>query len=280
MNPAVAESCLYEGAGLWSFLCTEKDQISSLAAIVTGWFTVLGAFLTILGLLLSIITAVTAVAGTWLAIKNLMSIKEDSEAQTRPYIYASLALGVQLNGSVDLVVENQGKTPAQNIRFYLEDPSSAKSNEHICIKPYDYIWPRLKEVMFSNAFYLPPQGKIRWMWASIYINTDENGKKHLDEEKKLVETTPPAGRTTNGIVQASILRVTYQSSPGVFKKTQVYEEVFPLLDADTFTSLAPMPAEGTERSKDNNRIMTEKDYLFEINQALRTQNIHTGLGNY
>ena len=163
MNPSIIDSCIYEGAGLWSFFCTEKDQIASLA---------------------SIISALTAIIGAWLAVTNLKAIRRDSEAQTRPYIYVSLALGVQLNGSVDLVVENQGKTPAQNLRFSLEDPSSTKPNEYSEIKPYDYIWPRLEKVMFSNAFYLPPQGKIRWMWASIDINTGDKSLQRLDEKKR------------------------------------------------------------------------------------------------
>lgn len=63
------------------------------------------------------IFAVTAVIGICLAIANLLSISRDSRARTRPYITLEPQLGVQNNGSIDLVISNHGNSPVRKLKI-------------------------------------------------------------------------------------------------------------------------------------------------------------------
>lgn len=240
---------------LWSFLKTEKDLIASLG---------------------SIITAFTAVAGVWFGLKNLRSLKEnseamkeDSEAQTRPYVQASLALGVQLNGSVDLILENRGNSTADNISLHIEGFTGTDDKN-------DYIKSGYETKVLPKKYSLAPQTKYRWMWASFRGNSSNQNQQILNEKKEIIKELEPGDQYRKGFCEEVTLRVDYQSAKGVFRTIQRYTETY-TLDAEGVVALAPQPFEGTTKTSTS---QSADKSLANINEALRTLNIHTGMKNY
>lgn len=233
---------------LWSFLKTEKELVTSIGTVIT---------------------VLTALVGTIIGLFNLWSLKKNSIAQTRPYVQASLAVGVQHHGSIDVIIENRGNSTAHNIQFSIDKDQ----DQH---EAGDYITPLYHNKVFKKKYSLAPGARFRWMWAAADTNTSETTQKIFDQNKELVKALKSGETDRSGFIDAVNLQISYESAPGVFRKIQKYTEIYPL-DAISFMELAPLPFKGTTKTSTS---QSTEDSLANINEALRTLNIHTGMKNY
>lgn len=111
----------------------------------------------------------------------------DSEARTRPYVSARIVVGIAGSPSLDLVVENRGRSTARSIRLV---PSAGRFD------PYSTTPALAKalEAMLTTGFDLVPGERRRVFWHVEPVDTD------LPREKQ-----PPSVRDT--------LTLTYEWHP-------------------------------------------------------------------
>lgn len=187
-----------------------------------------------------VIVAVTAVIGTCLAIANLLSISRDSRARTRPYITLEPKLGVQNNGSIDLVISNRGNSPARRLKVKIIDPWEEKEG--------DYITQELLRVL-DREFFLAPGAHIRLMWRD-------------------------AGQVEAGSDDLHNLAISYYATSGFLGFRNKYIPYTDKFIIDTgYISCVPEPAVG---AKSISRASKEIKALEDIKNSLHTLNIHIG----
>lgn len=200
---------------LWSFLDTESTPLTTIVAII----------------------------GVLFAILNLRKISQDSHDRSRPYIALEPRVGVQLNGSIDLVVTNYGQSAARALKI-------DTSNKHDYDNK-DYILEALKGFMGEER-YLAPNSSLRIMWRRDYVDGD--GNEHI-----------------NGMPEKIDITVTYKGPkrrlPGTTKQ---YSEV---ITVDTgFVRVSPAPYQGNKINYSGDE---QIKVLKDIDLAIRTLNQHT-----
>lgn len=132
------------GVKLDHLFCTEPEALRLDIWTVTGsWVTALAT----VGLVIA------AIWTAWVAIGTLRQMRRDSEAQTRPYVYAQVVPSLAGIGSWDLIVKNVGRSAARNLTAELS------------------IWPQDDDIvtqplrtMFSTPQTLPPGAQLRAYW--------------------------------------------------------------------------------------------------------------------
>lgn len=187
-----------------------------------------------------VIVAVTAVVGTCLAIANLLSISRDSRARTRPYITLEPKLGVQNNGSIDLVISNRGNSPARRLKVKIIDPWEEKEG--------DYITQRLLRAL-EREFFLAPGAHIRLMWRDV-------------------------SQVEAGADDSHNLAISYYATSGFLGFRNKYMPYTDKFTIDTgYILCVPEPAVGAELTSGASK---EIKALEDIKHALHTLNIHIG----
>lgn len=187
-----------------------------------------------------VIVAVTAVVGTCLAIANLLSISRDSRARTRPYITLEPKLGVQNNGSIDLVISNRGNSPARRLKVKIIDPWEEKEG--------DYITQRLLRAL-EQEFFLAPGAHIRLMWRDV-------------------------SQVEAGADDSHNLAISYYATSGFLGFRNKYMPYTDNFTIDTgYILCVPEPAVGAELTSGASK---EIKALEDIKHALHTLNIHIG----
>lgn len=124
--------------------CTEP------AALRLDIWTVTGSWVTALA------TIGLFVAAVWtarVAIGTLRQMKRDSEAQTRPYVYAQVVPSLAGIGSWDIIIKNVGQSAARNLTAQL---SAWPKDDDIITNPL--------RTMFSTPQTLPPGAQLRAYW--------------------------------------------------------------------------------------------------------------------
>lgn len=187
-----------------------------------------------------VIVAVTAVVGTCLAIANLLSISRDSRARTRPYITLEPKLGVQNNGSIDLVISNRGNSPARRLKVKIIDPWEEKEG--------DYITQRLLRAL-EREFFLAPGAHIRLMWRDV-------------------------SQVEAGADDSHNLAISYYATSGFLGFRNKYMPYTDKFTIDTgYILCVPEPAVGAELTSGASK---EIKALKDITHALHALNIHIG----
>lgn len=120
-------------------------------------FEQLMLLLTAVGTLLTAIATVGLVVGAimaWQVAKaNLRHLRDDSRAQTRPYVYAQLVPGIAGAPTWDLIVRNSGRSSAKNLQI---DVSAWPETDDVIVA--------LKN-LFETPQTLPPGTSIRTFWS-------------------------------------------------------------------------------------------------------------------
>lgn len=187
-----------------------------------------------------IIVAVTAVIGTCLAIANLLSISRDSRARTRPYVTLEPKLGVQNNGSLDLVISNHGNSPASRVKIEIIDPWEEKEG--------DYITQDLLKAL-DREFFIAPGTHIRLMWRNI-------------------------SQAEAGADDSHNLAISYYATSGFLGFRNKYMPYTDKFTIDTgYILCVPEPAVGAESTSGASK---EIKALKDITHALHALNIHIG----
>lgn len=185
----------------------------------------------------STITAVTAILGTVFALWNLRAITRDSRARARPYVTFEPVLGIQNNGTIDLLIVNRGASPAKALSFNVVDRWAEKDDDHITKTFF---------AILGKEFFLAPGAQMRLMWRMV-------------------------GKKTAGADDKHRITVTYQDT---YARTlwwkKKYKDEF-IIDT-SFVPLIPAPQVGARSSTSD----IDARALENINNALRTLNTHVG----
>ncbi len=112
-------------------------------ATTAAWLTAVGT----VGLLIA------AIAGGKIALRTLRQMERDSQAQTRPYLYASLAPSLAGGSIYDLVIENTGASTARSVRVLCPEFPS---------KPDDIA--KKLGVFLNLEHTIPPKVRLRNYW--------------------------------------------------------------------------------------------------------------------
>lgn len=115
-------------------------------------------FLTMVGTALTALATVGLVILAGMALKpardTLQQMKDDSEAQTRPYLHAWLTMSIAGAPTVDLVVRNAGQSAAYNVRGTLDALPQG---------PYDVLVEGVPKALATPRT-LPPGTDVRVLW--------------------------------------------------------------------------------------------------------------------
>lgn len=261
----------------WRFIEDHATQLSTLAALI-------GAFVGVVGMLVAVLTFFVTSGALLVAVNNLRQVRDDSDARTRPYISLRLVPGVQHHGSVDLIIENKGGSPAQNIRLDIFEATEPLEVTETFRAKEDRI-RRVINHALENTYFLAPGARMRWMWHSSEIVTKEkyhpilhdDGSPQLKADGTLMGHDLEAYEEpiVYGMPQKVVILATYESVEGTFKNIMSYTNELTTLDS-SIVSVMPSPAQGA----DNTSLDGTDKYLRNIENSLRTLNLHTGLNNY
>lgn len=161
---------------------------------------------------------------------------KDSQRANRPYLCVELRPGLQGIAKQDLVIRNLGRTAARDITLVAPWPD-----------PGDEISQRL-ESHFAKAFDLPPGSSLRLAWH-----------RWVSEKKR--------GSQPEGMPRTCEVTVNYRGDdPALVPFSESTT-----LDA-SWGDIMPAP----QRGERNPNGMNTLDTLRDIDQALRTLNVHVG----
>lgn len=143
---------------------------------------------------------------------------QNSEAQTRPYVGIDIVPGIAGAGSMDIIIENHGRTTARNIRVSLVGDTFRGQSDG------DVIGEALGR-LFATGFDLAPGARRRVFWQ---IPADENSS--------------PRGHM--GTPVAASIAFVYEWAPGVDRPVRNYEDSIQY-DLTEYPKLVPLPSSGS-----------------------------------
>jgi hypothetical protein len=189
------------------------------ADLIPSWIE---AIATLVGVVVALAAIAFTVVQLRLASRQMRETArqeaQNSEAQTRPYVGIDIVPGIAGAGSMDMVIENHGRTTARNIRVSLAgDTFRAQSDG-------DVIGEALGR-LFATGFDLAPGARRRVLWQ---IPADEN-------------STPRGHMGTP--ISAGIAFV-YEWAPGDDRPVRNYSDSI-LYDLTEYPKLIPMPSTGS-----------------------------------
>lgn len=131
------------------------------------WIATIAAAVTAIATLGLVIGAVLA----WhTAKKTLDQMRQDSAAQTRPYVYAKLEPSMGGRQAWDLVIKNVGQTAAKDLTLVA---SAWPENDDDAVRD-------LKK-LFATPRTLPPGTSIRSYWNLDFLNQDPSQNKGVTD---------------------------------------------------------------------------------------------------
>ncbi|MGO4104704.1 hypothetical protein AB4Y63_12180 [Leifsonia sp. YAF41] len=189
------------------------------ADLVPSWIE---AIATLVGVIVALAAIVFTVVQLRLTSRQMRetAIQEaqNSEAQTRPYIGIDIVPGIAGAGSIDIIIENHGRTTARNIRVSLVgDTFRAQSDG-------DVIGEALGR-LFATSFDLAPGARRRVFWQ---IPADENSS--------------PRGHM--GTPVAAGIAFVYDWAPGDDRPVRNYADSIQY-DLTEYPKLIPLPSTGS-----------------------------------
>lgn len=189
------------------------------ADLVPTWIE---AIATLVGVVVAITAIVFTVVQLRLTARQMRdtAIQEakNSEARTRPYVGIEIVPGIAGSGSMDIIIENHGKTTARNIKVSLVDDTFRAQSEG------DEIGEALGR-LFATGFDLAPGAHRRVFWQ---FPADENSS--------------PQGHM--GTPVAAGIRFSYEWFPGDERPLRRYEDSIQY-DLTEYPKLIPLPGTGS-----------------------------------
>ncbi|MDJ0379142.1 hypothetical protein [Cryobacterium sp. PH31-L1] len=188
------------------------------ADLVPSWIE---AIATLVGVVVALAAIVFTVVQLRLTSRQMRetAIQEaqNSEAQTRPYVGIDIVPGLAGAGSMDIIIENHGRTTARDIRMSLVgDTFRAQSDG-------DVIGEALGR-LFATGFDLAPGARRRVFWQ---IPADKNSS--------------PRGHM--GTPVAAGIAIVYDWAPGDDRPVRNYADSIEY-DLTEYPKLIPMPSIG------------------------------------
>jgi hypothetical protein len=189
------------------------------ADLVPSWIE---AIATLVGVIVALVAIVFTVVQLRLTLRQMResAIQEaqNSEARTRPYVGIDIVPGIAGAGSMDIIIENHGRTTARNIRVSLVgDTFRAQSDG-------DVIGEALRR-LFATGFDLAPGARRRVFWQ---IAADENSS--------------PRGHM--GTPVAAGIAFVYDWAPGDDRPVRNYADSIQY-DLTEYPKLIPLPSTGS-----------------------------------
>lgn len=189
------------------------------ADLVPSWIE---AIATLVGVGVAMVAIVFTVVQLRLTAQQMReaAVQEakNSEARTRPYIGVEIVPGIAGSGSMDILIENHGKTTARNIQVRLADDTFREQSDG------DVIGAALGR-LFSAGFDLAPGARRRVFWQ---FPADANSS--------------PSGHM--GTPVAAGILFSYEWEPGDERPARHYEDSIEY-DLTEYPKLIPMPATGS-----------------------------------
>ena len=144
--------------------------------------------------------------------------KNDSIAQTRPYVYVELVPGMMAERSLDLRIVNVGRSSARQLKLEFVNRSESVNQSEI-----SEIEVSVRD-LFQTARTLPPSCSIRTLWCDL-------------DEKESAGASPQ--RKPKGMPLEGTIHLQYYSDDGT-----EYSDEFELLFGKS--GLSPVPEKGSE----------------------------------
>lgn len=173
------------------------------------WLTAIG----------SIATAAFTGLLWWAALRTLGGAKdqlkllrEQSELEGRPYVTLDVVPGFHGPGNWDLVLANNGRTAANNLRFEFDKWAPKGHEDHITGPLQDYL---------STTHTLAPGSRRRLLWRSEEVSQSSQEAAGADKSQELA--------------------VTYQDARG-----KTYTDTF-AFDVEVLGPVSPAPTEGPSK---------------------------------
>ena len=160
---------------LWDFIVSlSASEVSAIASVVSA--------IASSGLLILAIFAGRTATQTLRASEEAseaareanIQAKNDSIAQTRPYVYVEFVPGIMCERSLDLRIVNVGRSSARKLTLEFVDTAESANRSEI-----SEIQPWVRE-LFQTPRTLPPSCSIRTLWC----NLDEEGSVTSSSERK------------------------------------------------------------------------------------------------
>ena len=188
------------------------------ADLVPSWIEAIATLVGVVVALAAIVFTVVQLRFTSRQMRETaIQEAQNSEAQTRPYVGIDIVPGIAGAGSMDIIIENHGRTTARNIRVSLVgDTFRAQSDG-------DVIGEALGR-LFATGFDLAPGARRRVFWQ---IPADENSS--------------PRGRM--GAPIAAGIAFAYDWAPGDHRAVRSYTDSIQY-DLTEYPNLIPVPSTG------------------------------------
>lgn len=189
------------------------------ADLVPSWIE---AIATLVGVVVALAAIVFTVVQLRLTARQMRETAvqeaQNSEARTRPYIGIDIVPGIAGSGSMDIIIENHGKTTARNIRVSLVGEVFREQSDG------DMIGAALGR-LFASGFDLAPGARRRVFWQ-IPANENAAPRGHMG--------TPVAG----GIA------FSYEWAPSDDRPVRHYKDTIQY-DLTEYPKLIPLPSTGS-----------------------------------
>jgi hypothetical protein len=180
------------------------------------------AIATLVGVVVALVAIVFTVVQLRLTSRQMRetAIQEaqNSEARTRPYVGIDIVPGIAGAGSMDIIIENHGRTTARSIRVNLVGDSFQPQSQG------DVIGEALGR-LFAASFDLAPGARRRMFWQ-IPADKDSSPRGHMG--------TPIAGS----------IAFDYDWDPGDGRPVRNYEDSIQY-DLTEYLKLIPLPSTGS-----------------------------------
>lgn len=209
------------------------SKIIAESPTVTDWISSISS---ICGVFVAIIAAIFVYVQIRQTAKELRETAKqeaiNSEARTRPYVYAEIVPGLWQEGTFDIKIKNTGQSFARNIVINLVEGYFAES-------PDDILTPKLKKVL-QSGFELAPNSSIR-----LFFYVPEDAK---------ASPSHPLGISSKG-------KLSIEYSGEINNTEKKYNEMFSF-NLDDWSGAMPAAKEGAKRTSGNNKELTNIDYAL------------------
>lgn len=189
------------------------------ADLVPAWIE---AIATLVGVVVALAAIVFTVVQLRLTAQQMQASAvqeaQNSEARTRPYIGLDIVPGIAGSGSMDIIIENHGKTTARNIRVSLLGDTFREQSDG------DMIGAALGR-LFATGFDLAPGARRRVFWQ-IPANENASPRGHM------------------GTPVAAGIAFSYEWAPGADRPVRHYEDTLQY-DLTEYPKLIPLPSSGS-----------------------------------
>lgn len=205
---------------LWDFIVSlSASKVSAIASVVSAIASAVIASLTYFAWRTAKQALRASQEASEAAREANIQAKNDSIAQTRPYVYAEVVPGIMCERSLDLRIVNVGRTSARELTLEFVNRSEDASDSNVL----DEIEASVRR-LFETARTLPPSCSIRTVWCELGEEASESSSCK----------PKPKGMPLDGSI-----RLKYRSDDGT-----EYSDQFDVLFWQS--GLSPVPEKGSD----------------------------------